>query len=246
MPPPITNPHKRNKTFNDNWKPTTTPNNDDDDDDEVVFVITGAASGLGNVIVKRLSEMMRGRKGRFFLVGRNVDAGLRTIGGLRRGDEEYHLQGTREEGGEGWIKEDRYTFIACDVSLMSNVHSLSSSIREKTDRVNYLVHSAGTSSVASKPHPTKEGIESLELANRYYARFALTFDLLELLRKGGGGGGGVEAGVMSILGTGIPFWNKIDLDDLGFHKSFWGPRVMFHSGVYNDLWITVSPPPPLF
>ena len=235
-------PRERNKSFNDTWASTLPPSF------SPVIVITGAASGLGNVMTRRMSEMLRGRRARFFLVGRDVGSGLRTIADLRRADTLHSSSSSMgksesESDSEEWTdpRLDRYTFITCDLTHMSSVHSLITTLREKTDRVNYLVHCAGTyNNTGYGASPTKEGIESPELASRYYARFGLTFGLLPLLRRGGEEEG---AGVMTVLGTGIPFWNKIDLDDLGFHKYYgFALRVMIHSGVYNDLFITVRSP----
>ena len=269
MSSPPTSSRKRNKAFNDNWVPP--PCSSSSKDPGLVIVVTGATSGLGTAVVKRFSEMVRGRRARFFLVGRRVDVGLGIVAGLRRADEEFRegrgggVGGEEEEeeegeegeegreGGRGGREEEeeRYTFIQSDLSLMSDVHTLSSTIKKQVDKVNYLVHSAGTyDNTGYGAHPTPgEKIESGELAGRYYARFRLTFELMEELRRGaagegeGGGGGGGQAGVMTILGTGMPFLNRIDLDDLGFHKHYgFALKVMFHSGVYNDLWITVSLP----
>lgn len=133
-------------------------------------------------------------------------------------------------------EESTYEFIACDVSLMKNVHALAKDLLSRLPKINYLVHSAGVFGLRGRKE-TEEGIDR-KLASRYYARWALTNDLLPLLRKAGEDG--EPASVMSILGAGMG--GEVDLDDLGLKKSYTGWKAMMQSLSYNDLMVSVSSP----
>ncbi|KAF8959331.1 hypothetical protein BDZ97DRAFT_1838455 [Flammula alnicola] len=113
--------------------------------------------------------------------------------------------------------DSTYEFVPCDVTLMKNI--------------NFLVHSAGVFSFTGREE-TEEGIDK-KLASRYYARWALTSDLLPLLQKAKDAG--ETASVLSILGAGKG--PQVDLNDLGLKKTYTGYRAMLQSIAYNDLMV---------
>jgi NAD(P)-dependent dehydrogenase (short-subunit alcohol dehydrogenase family) len=119
---------------------------------------------------------------------------------------------------------------------MKNVHEMAKDLVERLPKLNFLVHSAGVFGISGLEE-TEEGIDK-KLASRYYSRWALTYDLLPLLRKAKD----VDepASVLSILGAG--FGAQVDLDNLGLKKNYSGIKAMMQSISYNDLMVAVSHP----
>ncbi|KIM41370.1 hypothetical protein M413DRAFT_18928 [Hebeloma cylindrosporum] len=191
------------KSTNESYTPAYIP----------TILITGATSGIGEAIVKSLANHLHGR-GHFILVGRNRAAAESIIASLPPS-----------------AQDSTYEFIACDVSLMKNVHALAKDLLERLPKLNFLVHSAGVFGILGLEE-TEEGIDK-KLASRYYARWALTHDLLPLLRNAKDQG--EPASVLSVLGAGMG--GQVDLDDLGLKKSYSGIKAMMQSLSYNDLMV---------
>jgi len=181
-----------------------------------VMVVTGATSGIGQAITEALARHLHGRV-HIVLVGRNRTAAEEIIVKLPFAAE-----------------DSRYEFMACDMTLMSNVHELSKDLLGRLPKINFLVHSAGVFSLRGRVE-TAEGIDT-KLASQYYSRWALTNDLLPLLRKASDLG--EAASVLSIGGAGRG--SEIDLEDLGLKKNYSGYKAMMQSISYNDLMVSVS------
>lgn len=73
------------------------------------------------------------------------------------------------------------------------------------------------------------------MAVRYYQKFALTYDLLPLLRKAHQKG--QQASVISVFGAGMS--PEIDVGDLGLKKKYAPYRMLFQTGSYNDVMLEV-------
>lgn len=168
-------------------------------------------------MVQLLARVLNGRL-RLVIVGRNEAAAKDIIASL---------PATTGEGAS-------YEFLPCDVNVMKNVHDLSEALRDRLPKINFLILSAGVFSLKGWEE-TEDGLDK-KLVGRYYSRWALTNDLLPLLRNAEKAG--EDAKVMSILGAGK--YAGIDVNDLGLKKSFSGLKAMGHSLSYNDLMMAVS------
>ncbi|KAF8156096.1 hypothetical protein B0H34DRAFT_658955 [Crassisporium funariophilum] len=175
------------------------------------IVVTGATSGIGQGITEAFARCVQGRA-HIILVGRNRAAAESIIASL-------------PQGAEG----STYEFLQCDVTLMKNVHALAKDIASRVSKINFLVHVAGVLGLRGRVE-TEEGID-VKLASRYYSRWALTYDLLPLLRSTKNMGEPVR--VMTVLGAGLG--PDIDLEDLGLKKTYTGMKAMSQSIAYNDL-----------
>ncbi|KAH9476980.1 Oxidoreductase [Psilocybe cubensis] len=179
-----------------------------------VMVITGATSGIGQAITQTLARHLHGRV-HIIIIARNSSAASRIISTLPTHPAAI------------------YEFIACDVSLMQNVHALAQDLSARLPKLNFLVHCAGVFGLDGR-RETEEGID-VKLASRYYARFTLTYDLLPLLRKATERG--EPASVLTVLGAGSKGTSEVDLDDLGLKKRYTGWKAMMASIDYNDLMV---------
>ncbi|KAJ3553649.1 hypothetical protein NP233_g12598 [Leucocoprinus birnbaumii] len=177
-----------------------------------VAVFVGGTAGIGKCTAQLLANNLKGRI-RVIIVGRNEAAAQEIIASLS--------PPTGDEAG--------YEFLPCDVTSMKNVHEFSKTLRDRLPKINFLMLSAGVFSVKGWEE-TEDGLDK-KLASRYYSRWALTNDLLPLLRKASEAG--EEAKVMSVLGAGQ--YGGLDVNDLGLRKSFSGFKAMLHSISYNDL-----------
>ncbi|KAF9051680.1 hypothetical protein BJ165DRAFT_1340814 [Panaeolus papilionaceus] len=180
-----------------------------------VMVITGSTLGIGRSIVEIFAKYQTGRT-HIVLIARNKEAADNIIAGLP--------QAVQEQG-------CTYEFVACDLKLMKNIHEVAKDLVTRLPKINFLVHSAGVASLEGRVE-TEEGIDE-KMAIRYYCRFALTYDLMPLLRKASDVG--EKAGVLSILGAGLS--PELIEDDLGLKKNHAGWKAMFQTGTYNDLMI---------
>ncbi|CAA7262288.1 unnamed protein product [Cyclocybe aegerita] len=174
------------------------------------MVITGATSGIGRAITEAFARHQHGRV-HIVLVGRNHQAAEAIISSLPTS------------------KDSTYEFFPCDLTLMKNVHAMARELLARLPKINFLVHCAGFADLKSRID-TEEGID-VKLAARYYQKFALTYDLLPLVRKAKDLG--EAASVIDTFGAGMPSF--IEMEDLGLKKTYTAWRALAHSGPYNDL-----------
>ncbi|KAJ6533292.1 hypothetical protein DFH09DRAFT_993449 [Mycena vulgaris] len=163
-----------------------------------VAVFVGGTSGVGQGMVEAFARYVRGRA-HIIIVGRNEHAAADIIAGLPK---------PAEGEANGW----KHEFIACDVALMANVRAACAVIRGKVERVNFLVITAGYSSMVNVA-VTSEGLD-LHLAMRYYQRYVFIEELLPLVQNAQVLS--QDAKVMSVLGAGNGNPKRpIDLENLG-------------------------------
>ncbi|KAJ3516347.1 hypothetical protein NLJ89_g1190 [Agrocybe chaxingu] len=178
-----------------------------------VMVVTGATAGIGQAMAEAFARHQHGRV-HIILIGRNRQAAEATIASLPKSED------------------STYEFFQCDLTLMKNIHAMTKDLLTRLPKINFLVHCAGYADLKGRID-TEEGID-MKLAARYYQKFALTYDLLPLVRKAKELG--EAASVIDPFGAGMPSsFIDMELGDLGLKKSYSAWRALFFSGTYNDL-----------
>ncbi|KAJ7141756.1 NAD-P-binding protein [Mycena crocata] len=163
-----------------------------------VVVFIGGTSGVGQGMTEAFARYVKGHA-HIIIVGRNEHAAAEIIERLSK-------------PADGEAAGGKHEFVACDVSLMANVRAACAVIRAKVDRINFLVMTAGYSSMVNVTL-TSEGLDLL-LAMRYYQRYVFLQELLPLVQNAQKLG--QDARVMSVLGAGRGSPKRpIDLDNLG-------------------------------
>nr|GAT56138.1 predicted protein [Mycena chlorophos] len=161
-----------------------------------VALFVGGTSGIGQAMAEAFARYVGGRA-HIIIVGRSEIAAQETI--ARFPTPPMDSNATHE-------------FIPCDLRLMANVRAVCADIKTKIDRVNFLVLTAGYTSLTNVAL-TEEGLD-LNLAMRYYQRYVFISELLPLLRNAKSLG--QDAHVMSVLGAGKGTPSRpLDLKNLG-------------------------------
>ena len=186
------------------------------------ILITGATLGIGQSMSEIFARNLHGRA-HIILVGRNRAAAERIIASFP----------TPPSSGNTGAKYT-YEFIQCDVTLMKNIHAMAKELLNRLTKINFLIHCAGINGFRGRVD-TEEGIDR-KMAVRYYVKFALSYDLLPLLRKAQKMG--EPAAVEFVCGSGVPL--GIDLDDLGLRKTYTGFKAMAQTPVYADIILAAS------
>ncbi len=126
-----------------------------------VCVITGATSGIGKAAAFALAK----EGCQLILLGRNEEKAARVCREIRR---DTHNQNVNP--------------YICDLSVLRDVRSLASRIKEDYDRIDILINNAGARFLQHRL--TKEGKE-MTLATNHLGHFVLTLSLIERLKSSG-------------------------------------------------------------
>jgi NAD(P)-dependent dehydrogenase (short-subunit alcohol dehydrogenase family) len=181
-----------------------------------VALVVGGTSGIGRATVEAFARYTKG-EAHIIICGRNRAAAEAIITSFPKSPN------------------GKYEFIACDVSLMKNVHVMTTSLLSTLPKLNFLVLSTGFLNFNGRFDETNEGIDK-KLAVDYYARWKLINDLIPLLQKAKDAG--EDAKVMSVLAAGKG--GTIDLNDLGLKKGYSFTGEMAASATYNDIMVDVN------
>lgn len=169
-----------------------------------VVLLTGGTSGIGRAAARMLVEC-----GATVLVtGRDRERGERVLTEL-----------SEETGAE-------VSLLTADFAEQSEVRRLARKFREKRDRLDVLVHNAGT--YRPKRQVTSDGIEET-LAVNHLAPFLLTYDLIDLLV------GGDSARVV-VVSSGLHERGHIHFDDLQLERSYDTQQAYARSKLANVLF----------
>ncbi|KAF7783232.1 hypothetical protein Agabi119p4_2608 [Agaricus bisporus var. burnettii] len=177
-----------------------------------VAVFLGGTYGIGRGMAEAFGRHTQG-KSNIVILGRNKDAA----------DE---LFSTLPSPNDTIYNRD---FIHCDATRMKNVEVATKEILARYSRINFLILSPGNSRLWGRDE-TEEGLDT-KLALYYYARWKFIKELLPALNQAGEEG--ESAKVFSVLAPGKG--GEIDLNDLGFKKTFSTIRAGLQSPTYNDL-----------
>lgn len=165
---------------------------------ERTILITGATAGLGRELAREYAR----RPGHLLVHGRSPEK-------LRMLQQELSGQSAH------------ITPLQADLSELAEVRKLAVSVREATDVLSVLVNNAGIGPGSSdQREESADGFE-LRLAVNHLAPFALTLNLLPLLRASDG-----SSRVVNVASTAqTPF----DFDDPQLTRNYSGGRAYAHS-----------------
>ncbi|KAG8861331.1 hypothetical protein FRC20_011476 [Serendipita sp. 405] len=145
---------------NATYKPLTRP----------VALFFGGTSGIGQAMAEQLAQQTNGRA-HIILFGRNEEAAKRIIAGFPHTDPSMSEQDA-----------SKYEFIKVDATSMAQVRELTMQLRERLDKVNFIVATTGFFTLKGSREETSEGIDR-KLACHFYARFRFIHDLAPLVEK---------------------------------------------------------------
>jgi NAD(P)-dependent dehydrogenase (short-subunit alcohol dehydrogenase family) len=169
-----------------------------------VVLLTGGTSGIGRTTARMLAE----RGATVVITGRNRERGEQAVAEL-----------CRETG------EDS-SLLTADFAEQTEVRRLASEFREERDRLDVLVHNAGT--YRPERRVTSDGIEET-LAVNHLAPFLLTHELVDLLIES------VPARVV-VVSSGLHERGHIHFDDLQLEHNYDTQRAYAQSKLANLLF----------
>ena len=184
-------------------------------------VFVGGNSGIGRAMAEAFAKQTKGRAN-IIIIARNKESAENVIA-------EFPSPPPASESGGVVIKHE---FIACDASVMKNVHDTTQELLRRLDKINILVTSVGY--LATSRVDTADGVDA-SLALRYYARAKFIEELTPLLSKAKAAG--EDARAMTILAA--VQGAEVNLDDLDLDKK-WSMALSANAcGSYNDVMVKV-------
>jgi NAD(P)-dependent dehydrogenase (short-subunit alcohol dehydrogenase family) len=184
-------------------------------------VFPGGTSGIGRAMAEAFARQTKGRAN-IIIIGRNKEVAENIIAG-------FPSPPPASESGGVVIKHE---FIACDASVMKNVHDTTQELLRRLDKINILVVTVG--GLATRRVDTVEGIDA-SLALRAYARAKFIEELAPLLSKAKAAG--EDARAMSVLAAAQGA--QVNLDDLDLDKTWSMLSSGDACGSYNDIMVKV-------
>ena len=188
-------------------------------------VFAGGTSGIGRAMAEAFAKQTKGRAN-IIIIGRNKESAESIAESIISG---FPPPPPASESGDVVVKHE---FIACDASVMKNVHDTTQELLRRLDKINILVTSVGY--LATSRVDTADGVDA-SLALRYYARAKFIEELTPLLSKAKAAG--EDARAMTVLAAAQGA--EVDLDNLDLEKK-WSMMLSANaSGSYNDVMIKV-------
>jgi NAD(P)-dependent dehydrogenase (short-subunit alcohol dehydrogenase family) len=158
-----------------------------------VALVSGGTDGIGKATATRLAES----GATVVVVGSTRERGERAVAEISRDGD-----------------ADAVEFLQADLSRMAEVRALVERFRDRYDRLDALVHTAGV--VPSEQVVTEEGVER-SFAINYLSRFLSTTLLADLLRAS------APARVVNVAAAGANSLERLDLEDLAGDRLFTDP-----------------------
>ncbi|HEY8349066.1 MAG TPA: SDR family NAD(P)-dependent oxidoreductase [Clostridia bacterium] len=176
------------------------------------IVVTGATSGIGLAAAKELAS-----KGAYVI-------------GTGRSEERCR---SAEQEVKSICPDAKITYLAADLSSLSDVRRLASDIRENLtrdgfSRLDVLINNAGT--VSSWYISTVDGFE-LQFAVNHLAPFLLTHELLPLLEKS-------QAGTVICTSSGSHYRTRLRWNDIMLRKRYNTLLAYKQTKLANVLFVT--------
>jgi NAD(P)-dependent dehydrogenase (short-subunit alcohol dehydrogenase family) len=190
-------------------------------------VFVGGNSGIGQAMAEAFAKQTKGRAN-IVIIARNKVSADKVIAGFPSPPPASETNGV----------VIRHEFIACDASVMKNVHDTTQELLRRLDKINILVTSVG--GLAFSRVDTADGVDA-SLALRYYARAKFIEELTPLLSKAKAAGEDAKAMTILMAAGGA----AVNLDDLDLDKKWSMSLAANASGSYNDVMIKVNLPLPL-
>ncbi|PRP84356.1 hypothetical protein PROFUN_07657 [Planoprotostelium fungivorum] len=181
-------------------------------------VVVGGTAGIGAAVANTFAKHFDAP--RVYITGRNQSAADQVIRQMQNDNQTERAAG-----------EPVFQFLPCDVSSLSAVRQWAKDLKEKVDKINYLVLTPGILTMQGRTE-TQDGLD-LKLQLHYYSRFLVIHELIPLLTKATEGG--EEARVLTVLDAGRG--GPVRQDDLDLKNSYSLKAAAESALIYNDLMV---------
>lgn len=174
--------------------------------DGKTVLITGCTSGIGKETAKDIAK----RGARLIMACRNVEAA-----------EKFKEELVKETGNTNIVVRK------LDLSSLSSVRQFAEQINREEDRLDVLIHNAGTAEVFDKK-VSEDGLE-LTMATNHYGPFLLTHLLIDLLKRS-------KPSRIVVVASSLYFLARLNLDNMNPTTSF--PAYLYYVSKYANIVFT--------
>jgi NAD(P)-dependent dehydrogenase (short-subunit alcohol dehydrogenase family) len=186
-------------------------------------VVVGGTSGIGQAMAIRLAQA----NANVTIIGRNKKVGHEIVEQMKKASLSIpEIVKRNSSSSSVTIPSDKFSFVECDATLLSNVVKTSNLLKDIHSKIDYLICTQGIASMKGRTE-TIEGLDE-KMVLHYYSRYGFAYYLSDLLQKS------VDPRFISVFSAGVhkPYGQfHLDTD---LKKNFTLNNCVKATGMYND------------